>query len=160
MRALAARAQARGDRGAQVGLAAAARPLGPLLLQEGGVPPRAHHSTAAAAARPKSVWGRTWPTSRSPFLVNATTEGVVRPPSALVMMVGLPPSMAATAELVVPRSMPTTCAPHEASASVSRARRGLRVAEGSSRAMRSAHVPSHPPCPRGQPAQNAWPQSV
>jgi hypothetical protein len=28
----------------------------------------------------------------------------------LVMMVGLPPSMAATAELVVPRSMPTTCA--------------------------------------------------
>ena len=42
-------------------------------------------------------------------MVNATTEGVVRPPSALVMMVGLPPSMAATAELVVPRSMPTTC---------------------------------------------------
>jgi hypothetical protein len=28
----------------------------------------------------------------------------------LVMMVGLPPSIAATAELVVPRSMPTTCA--------------------------------------------------
>ncbi len=52
----------------------------------------------------------TCPTSRSPALVKATTEGVVRPPSALVMMVGLPPSMAATAELVVPRSMPTTCA--------------------------------------------------
>ena len=30
-------------------------------------------------------------------------------PSTLVTMVGLPPSMAATAELVVPRSMPTTC---------------------------------------------------
>jgi hypothetical protein len=33
----------------------------------------------------------------------------VRPPSAFVMIVGLPPSIAATAELVVPRSMPTTC---------------------------------------------------
>lgn len=51
----------------------------------------------------------TWPTRRSPVLVKATTEGVVRPPSALVMMVGLPPSMAATALLVVPRSIPTTC---------------------------------------------------
>ena len=30
-------------------------------------------------------------------------------PSTFVTMVGLPPSMAATAELVVPRSMPTTC---------------------------------------------------
>lgn len=39
----------------------------------------------------------------------ATTEGVVRAPSALVAMVGRPPSIAATAELVVPRSMPTTC---------------------------------------------------
>ena len=51
----------------------------------------------------------TWPTRRSPVLVKATTEGVVRPPSALVMIVGLPPSIAATAEFVVPRSMPTTC---------------------------------------------------
>jgi hypothetical protein len=33
----------------------------------------------------------------------------VRPPSALVMIVGFPPSMAATAELVVPKSIPTTC---------------------------------------------------
>ena len=30
-------------------------------------------------------------------------------PSALVTMVGLPPSIAATAEFVVPRSIPTTC---------------------------------------------------
>lgn len=45
--------------------------------------------------------------------MKATTEGVVRPPSALVMMVGLPPSIAATAELVVPRSMPTTCSMQE-----------------------------------------------
>src|SRR3954466_904008 len=48
----------------------------------------------------------TWPTSRSPSLVNATTEGVVRPPSALGMTTGSPPSMTATTELVVPRSMP------------------------------------------------------
>lgn len=60
-------------------------------------------------ARPGRRRARTWPTRRSPFLVKATTEGVVRPPSALVMMVGLPPSMAATALLVVPRSTPTTC---------------------------------------------------
>src|SRR3954467_7478465 len=48
----------------------------------------------------------TWPTSRSPSLVNATTEGVVRPPSAFGMTTGSPPSMTATTELVVPRSMP------------------------------------------------------
>src|SRR5512145_2875768 len=48
----------------------------------------------------------TWPTSRSPSLVNATTEGVVRPPSALGITTGSPPSMTATTELVVPRSMP------------------------------------------------------
>src|SRR6185503_1343277 len=48
----------------------------------------------------------TWPTSRSPSLVKATTEGVVRPPSALGMTTGSPPSITATTELVVPRSIP------------------------------------------------------
>src|SRR5687768_12187012 len=48
----------------------------------------------------------TWPTSRSPLLANATTDGVMRPPSALVMTWGSPPSMTATTEFVVPRSMP------------------------------------------------------
>jgi hypothetical protein len=48
----------------------------------------------------------TWPTSRSPSLVNATTDGVVRPPSALGMTTGSPPSMTATTEFVVPRSIP------------------------------------------------------
>src|SRR5579864_7990230 len=48
----------------------------------------------------------TWPTSRSPVLVNATTDGVRRPPSGLVITTGSPPSMTATTELVVPRSMP------------------------------------------------------
>ena len=42
------------------------------------------------------------PTSLSPFLVYATTDGVVLCPSALVTIVGFPPSMAATALLVVP----------------------------------------------------------
>ena len=42
------------------------------------------------------------PTRRSPSLVNATTEGVVRPPSAFGITTGSPPSIAATTELVVP----------------------------------------------------------
>src|SRR5207245_4460294 len=48
----------------------------------------------------------TWPTRRSPVLVNATTDGVVRPPSSLAMTLGSPPSITATQELVVPRSIP------------------------------------------------------
>ena len=48
----------------------------------------------------------TCPTSRSPFLANAATEGVVRPPSWLAMTTGLPLSITATTELVVPRSIP------------------------------------------------------
>ena len=62
-----------------------------------------------------------WPTRRSPVLVKATTEGVVRPPSAFGMMVGLPPSMKATAELVVPRSIPTTCSEERQATILSRA---------------------------------------
>src|SRR4051812_31638338 len=50
----------------------------------------------------------TVPTSRSPSLVKPTTEGVVRPPSALGMTTGSPPSITATTELVVPRSIPIT----------------------------------------------------
>src|SRR5882724_9669612 len=41
----------------------------------------------------------TWPTSRSPSFVNATTDGVVRAPSWLTMTVGCPPSITATTEL-------------------------------------------------------------
>src|SRR5688572_19715039 len=48
----------------------------------------------------------TWPTSRSSVLVKATTEGVVRLPSALGMTLASPPSMTATTLLVVPRSIP------------------------------------------------------
>src|ERR671919_435778 len=51
-----------------------------------------------------------WPTIRSPSSVNATTEGVVREPSAFGITVGCPPSTAAMTEFVVPRSMPTAFA--------------------------------------------------
>ena len=50
------------------------------------------------------------PTSRWPSLVNATTDGVVRPPSAFETTDGSPPSITAIAELVVPRSIPSTFA--------------------------------------------------
>src|SRR5947209_10056658 len=50
------------------------------------------------------------PTRRSPVFVNATTEGVVRDPSAFGITVGCVPSITATTELVVPRSIPTTFA--------------------------------------------------
>ena len=46
------------------------------------------------------------PTSRCPSFVNATTDGVVRPPSAFGITVGSPPSSTAIQLLVVPRSMP------------------------------------------------------
>src|ERR1017187_4406267 len=48
----------------------------------------------------------TWPTKRSPFLVNPTTDGVVRPPSSLGMTLGTPPSITDTTEFVVPKSIP------------------------------------------------------
>ena len=49
----------------------------------------------------------TSPTSTSPLLEKATTDGVVRDPSALGMTTGSPASRTLTTELVVPRSMPT-----------------------------------------------------
>src|SRR6476661_7918734 len=49
----------------------------------------------------------TSPTRTSPFLAKATTEGVVREPSALGMTMGSPASRTLTTELVVPRSIPT-----------------------------------------------------
>src|SRR6185437_6745234 len=49
----------------------------------------------------------TSPTSTSPDFAKATTDGVVRAPSAFAMTVGSPPSRTATTEFVVPRSIPT-----------------------------------------------------
>ena len=46
------------------------------------------------------------PTLRSPPSMKATTEGVVRLPSLLLMTTGSFPSITATQLLVVPRSMP------------------------------------------------------
>src|ERR1700712_6126202 len=46
------------------------------------------------------------PTRTSPESVKATTYGVVRPPSAFSMTFALLPSISATHEYVVPRSMP------------------------------------------------------
>src|ERR1700694_1975971 len=48
----------------------------------------------------------TWPTRRSPPLVKATTEGVVRLPSAFGITFASVPSMTATTLFVVPRSIP------------------------------------------------------
>ncbi len=50
------------------------------------------------------------PTNRSPFLLNATTEGVVRLPSEFSNTNGSPPSITDMQELVVPKSMPSTFA--------------------------------------------------
>ena len=51
-----------------------------------------------------------WPIRRSPSGAKATIEGVVRAPSAFSMTLGAEPSITATQELVVPRSMPITLA--------------------------------------------------
>src|ERR1700712_2931343 len=50
------------------------------------------------------------PTRRAPSSVKARIDGVVRAPSAFSMTLGVEPSMTATQELVVPRSMPITLA--------------------------------------------------
>src|ERR1700675_4280685 len=47
-----------------------------------------------------------WPTRTWPSSVEATIDGVVRPPSAFSITLALFPSITATQELVVPRSMP------------------------------------------------------
>jgi hypothetical protein len=45
---------------------------------------------------------------RSPVFPNATTEGVVLEPSAFAITIGSPPSITATHEFVVPKSIPIT----------------------------------------------------
>ncbi len=49
----------------------------------------------------------TSPTRTSPSFEKATTEGVVREPSAFAITTGSPPSRTLTTEFVVPRSIPT-----------------------------------------------------
>jgi hypothetical protein len=47
-----------------------------------------------------------WPTSRSPLSVKPTTEGVSRAPEELIKTLGEDPSITATTESVVPKSIP------------------------------------------------------
>src|SRR6516225_10071244 len=49
-----------------------------------------------------------WPTSRSPSSLKATIDGVVRMPSAFSITLAFLPSITATHEFVVPRSIPMT----------------------------------------------------
>ncbi|EAV43574.1 hypothetical protein SIAM614_02816 [Stappia aggregata IAM 12614] len=51
-----------------------------------------------------------WPTRRSPSSEKATIDGVVRAPSAFSITLESLPSMTATHEFVVPRSIPMTFA--------------------------------------------------
>jgi hypothetical protein len=48
------------------------------------------------------------PIRRSPSLLKPTIDGVVRIPSEFSMTLGVMPSMTATQEFVVPRSIPMT----------------------------------------------------
>src|SRR6266850_956265 len=77
----------------------------------------------------------TWPTSTSPSLAKATTEGVSRLPSWLGITVGVPPSMTATTEFVVPRSMPITFA---IASLLSWSRRSARVRSSGDRPLEPA----------------------
>ena len=49
-----------------------------------------------------------WPTSLSSLSEKATIDGVVRAPSAFSITLAWEPSMTATQELVVPKSIPIT----------------------------------------------------
>ena len=71
------------------------------------------------------------PQRRSPSFVNATTDGVVLEPSEFSMTFGFLPSIIATHELVVPKSIPIT-APFTSVLQVSRGWRegGRKEEEG------------------------------
>mmetsp|Transcript_43276 Transcript_43276/g.69575 ORF Transcript_43276/g.69575 Transcript_43276/m.69575 type:complete len:216 (+) Transcript_43276:537-1184(+) len=62
-------------------------------------------SACSHAAWPTSM--RTSPSAPPSTRSNDTTDGVVDAPILFLMMIGLPSTSAATAELVVPRSIPT-----------------------------------------------------
>ena len=68
-----------------------------------------------------------WPTRRSPELVNATIEGVVRMPSLFSITLAFLPSITATHELVVPRSIPMTLLMDTSFQKQDRAARGSTV---------------------------------
>src|SRR5215471_8907110 len=83
-----------------------------------------------------------WPTRRSPVLASPATDGVKRLPSLLMITVGFPPSITATTEFVVPRSMPTAFAiPHLTPCILRLAHSVTWHTSRSSRGLRSAHSP-------------------
>src|SRR3954471_17110116 len=95
----------------------------------------------------------TWPTMRCPSSVNATTDGVVRLPSALGMTSALPPSMtAATTELVVPRSIPTAFAMTFSSVPGSGFVTGPRSGTAGARRLGAATTAGRAPGPGVKPA--------
>jgi hypothetical protein len=54
-----------------------------------------------------TCWCRAiWPTSLSPLSVKPTTEEVSREPEELISTFGVEPSITATTEFVVPKSIP------------------------------------------------------
>src|SRR5438105_12128555 len=65
------------------------------------------------------------PTRTSPLSKNATTDGVVRAPSAFSITFEVLPSITATQELVVPRSMPIAFAMGNASVAYTLSQRVL-----------------------------------
>src|SRR3954467_4307222 len=75
-----------------------------------------------------------WPTRTSPLSVKATIEGVVRAPSAFSITLGVLPSITATQELVVPRSIP-----------IALAMTNLLLARAAGRRPRRSNVPAMPP---------------
>ena len=92
-------------------------------------------SLATAGPPLRATLQPTWrlagtPTRRSPLSVKATTEGVVRWPSAFSMTRGALPSITATHELVVPRSMPMTSSARTADEALLHAGVGGRVQGG------------------------------
>src|SRR2546423_10673812 len=83
------------------------------------------------------------PTSRSPSSVKATIEGVVRMPSAFSITFGVLPSITATHELVVPRSMPMTLPMVFISSRLRQVGRGLSAPDrGRVRELRGAPCPT------------------
>src|SRR6266852_8753789 len=82
-----------------------------------------------------------WPVSRSPSSVKATIDGVVRIPSAFSMTFGDLPSITATQELVVPRSIPMTL-PMDLSSRFGRSAGPLRHPDGTFANSRGALHPT------------------
>ena len=75
------------------------------------------------------AWRRaTWPTRISPSLLKPTTDGVSRLPSSFSITFGSRPSMIATTEFVVPRSIPMIF--FAISFALPRRARGLSVCRG------------------------------